>query len=86
MYVSGPALAAAWRTLLAWVSATSGIDLARLAYSIESSHSSYNAPRHHFLGYRTAARPAFGEATPARFEVFRERPRAAEVAGYPLLA
>jgi len=30
---------------------------ARLAYSIESSHSGYNAPRHHLLAYRTAARP-----------------------------
>ncbi len=31
---------------------------ARLAYSIESSHSGYNAPRHHLLGFRTSARPA----------------------------
>jgi ABC-type phosphate/phosphonate transport system substrate-binding protein len=30
---------------------------ARLAYSIESSHSGYNAPRYHLLKYRTAARP-----------------------------
>jgi ABC-type phosphate/phosphonate transport system substrate-binding protein len=30
---------------------------ARLAYSIETSHSGYNAPRHHLLAYRTAARP-----------------------------
>jgi len=32
---------------------------ARLAFSIESSHSGYNAPRHHLLAYRTAARPTF---------------------------
>jgi len=133
MYASSPTLRAAWGTLLAWVSATSDIDLevidhaypapldalwaredmgcvfmcgypwalraarprllaapvpsparyggrpvyftdfvvradsrfktledtfgARLAYSIESSHSGYNAPRHHLLAYRTAARP-----------------------------
>lgn len=29
----------------------------RLAYSIESSHSGYNAARHHLLAYRTPARP-----------------------------
>jgi ABC-type phosphate/phosphonate transport system substrate-binding protein len=29
----------------------------RLAYTVESSHSGYNAPRHHLLAYRTAARP-----------------------------
>ena len=29
----------------------------RLAYSIESSHSGYNAPRHHLLAFRTPARP-----------------------------
>jgi ABC-type phosphate/phosphonate transport system substrate-binding protein len=138
MYASSPSLAAAWGTLLAWVSAASRIDLevidhayparlddlwaredmgcvfmcgypwalradrprllaapvpspvryggrpfyftdfvvradssfttiedtfgARLAYSIESSHSGYNAPRHHLLAYRTAARPTlYGE-------------------------
>jgi ABC-type phosphate/phosphonate transport system substrate-binding protein len=139
---------------------------ARLAYSIESSHSGYNAPRHHLLAYRTAARPTlyaetvgpvdsylldlwrrhlpevtaaarviatteaapmpplvaspmidadtcarltaalldahrdpalvstlesllltrFVDAAPARFEVFLERQRAAESAGYPVLA
>lgn len=133
MYASSPSLAAAWGTLLAWVSAASRTELemidhaypaplddlwarkdmgcvfmcgypwalraerprllaapvpsparyggrpvyftdfvvradsrikaledtfgARLAYSIESSHSGYNAPRHHLLAYRTAARP-----------------------------
>ena len=30
----------------------------RLAYSIETSHSGYNAARHHLLRFRTAARPA----------------------------
>jgi ABC-type phosphate/phosphonate transport system substrate-binding protein len=30
---------------------------ARIAYSIESSHSGYNAARHHLLAYRTPARP-----------------------------
>ncbi|HLZ66105.1 MAG TPA: PhnD/SsuA/transferrin family substrate-binding protein [Aliidongia sp.] len=29
----------------------------RLAYTVDSSHSGYNAPRHHLLAYRTAARP-----------------------------
>jgi ABC-type phosphate/phosphonate transport system substrate-binding protein len=29
----------------------------RLAYSIENSHSGYNAARHHLLAYRTASRP-----------------------------
>jgi ABC-type phosphate/phosphonate transport system substrate-binding protein len=29
----------------------------RLAYTVESSHSGYNAPRHHLLAFRTAARP-----------------------------
>src|SRR5262249_39170970 len=31
----------------------------RIAYSTEHSHSGYNAPRFHLLGYRTAARPTF---------------------------
>ena len=133
MYASSPTLSTAWRTLLAWVSKTSGVDLdiiehaypasldelweredmgcvfmcgypwavrtdrprllafpvpsppryggrpiyfsdfvvranscfttledtfgSRLAYSIESSHSGYNAARHHLLAYRTAERP-----------------------------
>lgn len=133
MYASSASLAAAWGTLLAWVSAASGVDLeviehaypaplddlwtredmgcvfmcgypwalraerprllaapvpspdryggrpvymtdflvradsrfktledtfgARIAYSIESSHSGYNAPRHHLLAFRTPARP-----------------------------
>jgi ABC-type phosphate/phosphonate transport system substrate-binding protein len=108
---------------------------ARLAYSIESSHSGYNAPRHHLLAYRTAVRviatteaapmpplvaspmidadmcarlkvalldahrdpglvstleslllTRFLEATPSRYEVFLERQRAAESAGYTVLA
>jgi ABC-type phosphate/phosphonate transport system substrate-binding protein len=132
MYASSASLAQAWRTLLTWVSATSGVDLEviehaypapldelwarddmgcvfmcgypwalrrdrprllaapvpsparygnepiyftdfvvradspfsiledtfrrRLAYSIENSHSGYNAARHHLLAYRTGAR------------------------------
>ncbi|HEV2676127.1 MAG TPA: PhnD/SsuA/transferrin family substrate-binding protein [Aliidongia sp.] len=35
----------------------------RLAYTVESSHSGYNAPRHHLLGYRTADRPALYGST-----------------------
>ena len=29
----------------------------RLAYTVDTSHSGYNAPRHHLLAYRTTARP-----------------------------
>ena len=35
----------------------------RLAYTIETSHSGYNAPRHHLLSYRSAGRPALYGAT-----------------------
>ena len=35
----------------------------RLAYTVDSSHSGYNAPRHHLLAYRTSDRPALYGAT-----------------------
>jgi len=35
----------------------------RFAYTVETSHSGYNAPRHHLLGYRSAQRPALYRAT-----------------------
>lgn len=35
----------------------------RLAYTVDSSHSGYNAPRHHLLAYRTPDRPALYGAT-----------------------
>ncbi|MDB5363706.1 MAG: ABC-type transport system substrate-binding protein [Rhodospirillales bacterium] len=35
----------------------------RLAYTIDSSHSGYNAPRHHLLAHRTADRPVLYGAT-----------------------
>ena len=35
----------------------------RIAYSVEESHSGYNAARHHLLAYRTAARPALYAGT-----------------------
>jgi ABC-type phosphate/phosphonate transport system substrate-binding protein len=35
----------------------------RLAYTVESSQSGYNAPRHHLLAYRSGERPALYGAT-----------------------
>ena len=35
----------------------------RLAYTVDSSHSGYNAPRHHLLTYRSHERPALYGAT-----------------------
>ena len=65
-----------------------------IAYSTEHSHSGYNAPRYHLLAYRTPERPTldalllsrFVRVDPRELEVFLDRERAAQSAGYPKLA